>query len=125
MKGRIVSIFIIIAILISGFLASAIPQNTQIDDTPETSNPVGKRVWFITRAWATGDAIKGRQFGVRGTIGIIKFDYVAFNRLRFFPVRWELVDFQDVTAIMFGLDQDIPSGPFDFERDWVNAIVFK
>lgn len=125
MKWRIAPIFIIIILLISSFLVSAVSQSSQIDDSSESLKPRGPKVESFMGVWASGNASSGKQFGILSRIGIIKFDYVIFDRLRLFPIRWEMVDFLDVTVIIIGLNQEIPEGPFDFEREWVSAIVFK
>ena len=125
MKVGKVSIFIIIIILMSSNLVSAVSQSIQINDSPGSSNPIDLRVRIFTNAWASGNANSGKHFGKLDRIGIIKFNYVRFIHLKLFPIRWETVDFEDVTVIIIGLDQEIPEGSFYFERDWISAIVFK
>ena len=123
MEKKIVGILICILMVttIVPIGASAI----EIDDSPESLDPIKQKVIYITRAWVVGNASSGKQIGIFSQIGIIKFDYVRFSRIRFNPIRWEMVDFTNVKVIMFWLSQDIPEGPFDFERDWVSAIVIK
>ena len=125
MNGKIGFIFIIIALLIScSVLASATSESKLTEDQDESSNPKLLRVAHVKRAFAEGNASSGKTFGPSGRIGIIKFDSVRFSKLKLFPIRWEMADFYDATAIVFGIDQEIPEGPFEFQRDWVSAIVF-
>jgi hypothetical protein len=95
---------------------------------PQAQNAINTsrgRFISVLRGWAVGNASSGKLIGSHGRIAKINFDFVRITRLRFFPIRWEMSNFWNVTAIFFGLDQTIPEGPFDFERDWVVAIVFK
>lgn len=96
---------------------------SEINDSPESSDPINQKVTYIIRGWAQGNASGGKQIGAFGLTGIINFDYIKFDRIMFNPIRWEMVDFYNVKVIMFWLSQDIPEGPFYFERDWVSAIV--
>ena len=122
MKGKIVGILICILMV-----TTVVPIGVsalEINDSPESLEPIKQKVIYVTSAWAQGNASSGKQIGIYGLIGIINFDYVRFDRIRFNPIRWEMVDFTNVKVIVFWLSQDIPSeGPFDFERDWVSAIV--
>ena len=98
--------------------------NKEFVDSTEISNqPQGKFISVI-RGWAVGNASSGKTIGTRGKIAIIKFDHVIFTQLKFLPLRWEMADFYDVTAIVFRLDQTIPEGPFEFKRERVVAIIF-
>lgn len=122
MKGKIVGI-LICSLMVTTVITIGVSA-LDIYDSQEPLEPIKQKAIYISRAWAQGNASGGRQIGVFGLIGIIDFDYVRFDKIRFNPIRWEMVDFTDVKVIMFWLSQDIPSeGPFDFERDWVSAIV--
>lgn len=125
LKGRLVSIFTIITILISSFLVSAVAQNNKIDASSESSSLLGSRVQILKGGWIVGNATSGKQYGILGRIGIIKFDNVSFYRIRL-PIRFEMANFTDVTIFIIGLDQEIPESSFDFKREWFSiAIVFK
>jgi hypothetical protein len=95
---------------------------------PQAQNSINtSRGKFISvlRGWAVGNASSGKLIDSRGRMAKINFDFLKISRLRFFPIRMEMSSFWNVTAIFFGFDQAIPEGPFNFERDWVVAIVFK
>ena len=125
MKGRLVLIFTIITIMTSNFLTSAVSQNNQINDSLESNSIIGRRIQILKGGWVVGNASSGKQYGIFGRIGIIKFDNASFYRIRF-PIRFEMANFTDVTVFIIGLDQEIIENQFDFKRDWFSiAIVFK
>lgn len=95
---------------------------------PQAQNAINTpkgRFISVLRGWAVGNASNGELIGSHGRMAKIDFDFLRITRLKFFPIRWQMADFYNATAIIFGLDQTIPGGSFDFERDWVVAIVFK
>ena len=109
----------------SNFLTSAVSQNNQINDSLESNSIIGRRIQILKGGWVVGNASSGKQYGIFGRIGIIKFDNASFYRIRF-PIRFEMANFTDVTVFIIGLDQEIIENQFDFKRDWFSiAIVFK
>ena len=126
MNRRIVSIFLLITILISSCLVSAIPQNIQTDDSQRASSELGRKIKIFHRVWASGLATSGKKLNPFGLVGVIRFSYLKFDRLNFLPPRWEMVDFMGATVILFGVNQHIPLiGPFVFRKERIPlAIVF-
>lgn len=126
MNRRIVSIFILITIIISSCLVSAVPQNIQTDDSQKASSELGRKVKIFHRVWASGLATSGKKLNPLGLVGVIRFSYLKFDRLNFIPLRGEMVDFIGATAILFGVNQHIPIiGPFIFRKERIPlAIVF-
>ncbi len=125
MKGRIVLIFIIVTILTNSCLLSVVSQNNQIDNLQYSSKPSGLIPKFFFRVLVHGNASSGRQLGVFGNIGIIKFNYVQFVLIRFFPIRLDVTTERNVTAFIYGIGQEIPNGSFNFEEEWILfALVF-
>lgn len=124
MKTKIGTVFLIIAILIiCCVLPSVTSEEISKNEKDSSSSQKIAKIDYLRNCYARGNASSGRI--LNGTkIGIIKFDYVWFDKLHFFPIRWEGADYYDATALVFGIDQEIPEGPFEFERDWVRAIVF-
>ena len=109
----------------SSFSVSALSQNIKIDESPESSGILGRKVQLIKGGFVVGNASSGKRYGIFGRMGVIKFDNVSFYRISF-PIRLEMSNFTDVTVFLLGLDQDIPDGSFDLKRDWISiAIVFK
>ena len=126
MKPEIGAIIIIIAILISCSVpVGATSDDTIIENNDESKNINLFKIAFLKRCFAKGNATSGRTVDKYGKIGIIEFKNVAFTKLKLFPtIRWEYANYDNAKAIVFGIDQDIPEGPFEFNRDWVRAIVF-
>ena len=79
----------------------------------------------VLKGVAEGKAISGKVLGFRGKIVKINFEYLKIEVRRLFPLRWEMSNFYNTTAFMFNVNQTIPQGAFDFESEWVVAIVFK
>lgn len=123
MKGRIVLIFIIITLLTNIFLLNAVSQNCNIDFTKQSSDPLRVLPKVFNRALVKGNASSGKQFGIFGKIGIIKFNYAQFVIIRFFPIKLIVNKEQNVTAFMFGIDQQIPTGSFDFDEEWIAFAI--
>ena len=125
LKGRIVFIFIIINILISISLLSEASQNCQMDILKESPNSLGIIPRIFIGAKVVGDASSGKLIGNFSRIGIIKFDYVKFYIIRIFLFRENMIDKINATAILFGIDQEIPEGSFKFKAESIFfAIVF-
>jgi len=125
LKGRIVLILIITNLLTSSFLVCAVPQDYNINDLQQSAYPSRLLPKVFNRVLVNGNASSGKQFGIFGKIGIIKFNYAQFVIIRFFPIKLVINKEKDVTAILFGLDQEIPNGSFDFDEEWIAfAIVF-
>jgi hypothetical protein len=125
MRSKIGTIFIIIALLIScNILASATTNSELNEEKNESTSPILYKFAYIKRAFAVGNASSGRLVGESGRIGIINFEEVTFSKLKLFPVRWEFADYYNAKAIVFGIDQEIPNGSFEFQRDWVRALIF-
>ncbi len=105
-----------------------IPGNEQIiniknDDSIKNSvQSLRKHINFLI-GWAEGNASSGKLIGFRDKIVKIKFNYFKIEGIRFFPIRWQMADFWNATAIIFNFNQTIPQGPFEMERDWVVAVV--
>jgi len=120
-----VFIFLIITILMSSSLLSQASQNYQKDNAQESLKPKGIIPKIFIRAYVVGDASSGKHIGNFSRIGIIKFDYVKFYIYKFIPFRVIINDEINVTAILFGINQEIPEGPFKFAKDLISiAIVF-
>jgi hypothetical protein len=105
-----------------------IPKNEQItnnknDDSIKNSNYLLRHI-KVLRGWAEGNATSGKLIGFRAKIVKINFNYLKIESIRFFPIRWEMSDFWNATAIIFNFNQTIPQGPFEMERDWIVAIIF-
>ena len=98
--------------------------NKNYDLIKTSGQPRGKYI-SILRGWATGNATSGKSIGFRGTIAKINFVYLKMEWYQIFPPRWQMISFNNVTAIFFNVNQTIPIGPFEFENDWVIAIVFQ
>jgi len=124
LKRRIASIFILLTIIISSCLVSAVPQNIQKDDSQKTSIELGRKVKIFHRVWVSGVAISGKKLGPFSFVGIIRFGYVKINHLNLLPPRWEMVDFMGATAILFGVNQRIPLiGPFVFIKERIPLAI--
>jgi len=126
LKG--VNIFLITILLISTsviVIANKEIINYKNEDLSKTSGEVlGKFVSFL-RGFAVGNATSAKLIGSSGNIAKINFVYLSITRLKFFPPRWETANFFNTTAIIFNINQTIPHGPFDFQEEWVVAIIFK
>lgn len=126
MKCRIIIIFIIINILICSSLMSVVSQNFQEEYYNKNSGPLGLIPKIYPRVLVKGNASSGKQFGIFGKIGIIKFNHAQFVIIRFFPIKLVINNVKNATAIMFGIDQNLSSGSFDFKEEWIFlAIVFE
>ena len=112
--------------MLSSCLVSAVSQNSQTDDSQKPFKPLGFRDKIFRRCWAAGNATSGKLIGDFSQIGKVEFSYIKFEKLRFFPMRWEIADFINAKVLLIGLDQEIPEGPFDLEREFfLVAIVLK
>jgi len=124
MKTKIGAVFLIITIMIiCCVLPSLTSEEISKNEKDNPSNLSLPKIAYLKRCYAEGNASSGRTFNAT-KIGIIKFESVRFSKLKLIPPRWEFSDYHDATAIVFGIDQEIPEGPFEFERDWVRALVF-
>lgn len=124
MKTKNGAVFLIITIMV---ICCVLPSITSDEISKnEKDNPSSisfPKIAYLKRCYAEGNALSARTFN--GTkIGIIKFESVRFSKFKLIPPRWEFSDFQNASALVFGIDQEIPEGPFYFERDWVRALVF-
>ena len=125
MKTKRGTVIIIIAILmICCVLPSVTSEEISKNEKDNSSSLKLAKIAFLKRCYAEGNASSGRTFNATTKIGIIKFESVRFSKLKLFPVRWEFADYYDATALVFGIDQEIPEGSFEFKRDWVRALVF-
>ena len=125
MNTKIGTIFIIIALLISCcVLPSVTSESISKIEKDDTSSRKLIKIAFLYRCFAQGNASSGRTIEKSDRIGIIEFTSVRFSKLKFLPLRWEFADYYNAKALVFGIDQVIPNGSFEFERDWVRAIVF-
>ena len=125
MNGRIVSIFILFALLTNTCFISVLSHDTQINTFEDFSNPSGIIPKFFFRVLVHGNASSGRQFGPFGNFGIIKFNHAQFVLIRFFPIKLVVNNLKNVTAFIYGINQEIPSGSFDFDEEWILfAFVF-
>jgi hypothetical protein len=97
--------------------------NNKNDDSIKNSNYLLRHI-KVLRGWAEGKATSGKLIGFRAKIVKINFNYLKIESIRFFPIRWEMSDFWNATAIIFNFNQTIPQGPFEMERDWIVAIIF-
>jgi hypothetical protein len=125
MKTKIGAVFLIITIMVIGCVLPSISSDEiskNEKDNPSSLN--FPKIAYLKRCYAEGTALSGRTFNATPRIGIIKFESVRFSKLKLIPPRWEFSDYEDATAIVFMIDQEIPEGPFEFERDWVRALVF-
>ncbi len=126
MKGRTIFLFIIINILISSSYMSVVSQNFQYEYYKETFSSLGLIPKIYPRVLVHGNASSGKQLGIFGKIGIIKFNTAQFVIIRFFPIKLVINNVKNATAILFGIDQNVSSGSFDFEEEWIFlAIVFE
>lgn len=123
MKGRIVLIIITITLLINSFFINAVSKNCNIDSSQQSEDPSRVLPKVFNRVLVNGNASSGKQFGIFGKIGIIKFNYAQFVIIRFFPIKLIINKEKDVTAILFGLDQEIPNGSFDFDEEWIAFAI--
>jgi hypothetical protein len=112
-------IFIIITILTNCSLISIASQNKRVDTLKyyNTEEDIVPRLFF--RVLVHGNASSGRQMGVFGNFGIVKFNHAQFVIIRFFPIRLQVNNVKNVTAILYGIGQDIPTGSFDFDEEWI------
>lgn len=124
MKTKIGAVILIISLMIIFcVLPSITSEEISKNEKDNSSSLKLAKLAYLKRCYAEGNASSGRI--LNGTkIGIIKFESVRFYKLKLIPPRWELADYNDATALVFGIDQEIPEGPFEFERDWVRAFVF-
>lgn len=125
MKTKRETVFIIIAIMIICCVLPCVTSEEISKNEKDNSSSLRlPKIAYLKRCYAEGNASSGRTFNATSKIGIIKFESVRFSKLKLFPIRWEFANFYDATALVFGIDQEIPEGPFEFERDWVRALVF-
>ena len=112
-------------ILTNSCIISVVSQNNPIDKINDSTKPSRLLPRFFFRVLTHGNASSGRQLGVFGNIGIIKFNTVQFVLIRFFPIRLNITNLKNVTAFIYGINQTIPNGSFDFEEEWILfAFVF-
>ena len=109
----------------NSFLISAVSENYQIDSLQDASKPLGIIPKMYIRIRVNGNASSGKQLGLFNKTAIIKFNYAQFIIIRFFPIRLSVDTRKNVTAILFGLDQIIPSGSFDIKEEWVSQRVYE
>jgi hypothetical protein len=113
-------------ILVSGNLVSAVSHNSQTNNSHKSPDMLLSRIKLFRSIFLSGNASSGKQLGIFGRIGIIRFYNVSIYIFRIFPFRFEIQNEKNVTVIMLGLDQEISKEPFDFKRDWVSlAVVLK
>ena len=125
MKTMRGTVFLIIAIMIICCILPSMTSEEISKYEKDSSSELGlAKIAYLKNCYAEGFASSGRKIVPGTKIGIIDFDEVRFSKLKLFPIRWEFADYEDVTALVFGIDQEIPQGPFEFERDWVRAFVF-
>ena len=125
---RTACIFLMIILLAStSFLAVANQENAKdksSDMNDIQKEPLGK-LFSVMRGWAVGNATSGKLVGLHHRIAKINFEFLAITKLKFFPPRWETANFYNNTAYLFNLNQTIPQGPFELQKDWVIAVVIK
>ena len=103
-----------------------VSQNFQYEYYKETFSSLGLIPKIYPRVLVHGNASSGKQLGIFGKIGIIKFNTAQFVIIRFFPIKLVINNVKNATAILFGIDQNVSSGSFDFEEEWIFlAIVFE
>ncbi|MDH7507660.1 MAG: hypothetical protein QHH15_07770 [Candidatus Thermoplasmatota archaeon] len=120
--GSILLLTIILILTSFNINAEETKNNNYSNDNPDQ---IGLRHIKILRGWASGNATSGKLIGLRGKIAKINFEYLRIAKYALIPPRWEYSDFWDVTAIFLKVDQTIPQGHFEFEPDWVLAIIFE
>jgi len=114
-----------VTLLANSCLISVVSQDNQKDTLQDSSKPSGIIPRFFFRVLVHGNASSGRQLGIFGNIGIIKFNHAQFVLIRFFPIRLNVNTVNNVTAFIYGINQEIPNGSFDFKEEWILfAFVF-
>lgn len=125
---RGLGIFFMIILLVSTSIfvvaEKEIIKDTDNDITNPPAEPLGK-IFSIMRGWAIGNATSGKLIGRHHRIAKINFEYLSITKLKFFPPRWETANFFNNTAYLFNLNQTIPQGPFELQKDWVIAFIIK
>jgi len=105
-------------------LLSTDSQISQTDDSQEYSKPLRIRDKVYRRVWTSGLATSCIRLSPLGRICIIRFSYVKFSRLNFFPPRWEIADVMSSNVLLFGINQNIPLiRPFIFRREWIPLAI--
>jgi len=121
-----VSIFILVALLTNSCFIGVLSQDNKINTLPDSSFPSGIIPKFYFRVLVHGNASNGRQFGPLGNFGIIKFNHAQFVIIRFFPIKLIVNNLKNVTAFIYGINQELPKGSFDFDEEWILfAFVFE
>jgi hypothetical protein len=101
-----------------------VSQNSQTDESQESAKPLRLKDKFLTRVWTSGLATSCIKLSPFGRICIIRFSYLKFSRLNFFPPRWEIADLMSSTVLLFGINQNIPLlRPFIFRREWIPLAI--
>jgi hypothetical protein len=108
----------------SSSLVSTDSQNSQTDESQESSKSLGLRNKVYRRVWTSGLATSCIKLSPLGRICIIRFTYVKFSRLNYFPPRWEIADVMSSNVLLFGINQNIPLlRPFIFRREWIPLAI--
>lgn len=101
-----------------------VSQNSPTDDSQESSKPLGLKDKIFRRVWTSGLVTSCIKLSPFGRICIIRFSYLKFSRLSFFPPRWEISDLMSSTVLLFGINQNIPIlRPFIFRRERIPLAI--